>query len=314
MKNLCREYTLPRSEEASRVRGWILGNTKVGPVLDVKVCLHQRRYGIEILIESLFRDRTVSRVRIVNGVNKYVSETSETISLEIFEHKVTVKLVAKAKPQPKPAVTLSSISIPVRERKWIDINPERFRQDCFAVSKAMIRLLRHNPSISREDNGAVRLNDIMWESKAKFDGTSQWPTHDWITFLAKGGGPKKRFQYCLNPNSSKHFVYFRAIQGHSGGTLVDPALQDNVQLPEDFTEYIHHVGNVSGIGVNNQKWIDPRRKKSQKGQAIRVFRCSEPDGRRSKYGRNSMRLGQTKDRSTTKILGGPHQKKCIGAI
>ena len=53
MKNLCREYTLPRSEEASRVRGWILGNTKIGPVLDVKVCLHQKRYGIEIMIESL---------------------------------------------------------------------------------------------------------------------------------------------------------------------------------------------------------------------------------------------------------------------
>ena len=87
----------------------------------------------------------------------------------------------------------------------------------------------------------------MEEFKAKFDGTSQWPTHDWITFLAKGGGPKKRFQYCLNPNSSKHFVYFRAIQGHSGGTLVDPALQDKVLLPEDFIEYIYHVGNVSGI-------------------------------------------------------------------
>ena len=72
----------------------------------------------------------------------------------------------------------------------------------------------------------------MGESKAKFDGTSQWPNHDWITFLAKGGGPKKRFQYCLNPNSSKHYVFFRAIQGHSGGTLVDPALQDSVQLPE----------------------------------------------------------------------------------
>ena len=82
MKNLCRESTLPRSEEASRVRGWILGNTKVGPVLDVKVCLHQRCYGFEIIIESLFRDRTVSWVRIVNKVNKCVSETSETISLE----------------------------------------------------------------------------------------------------------------------------------------------------------------------------------------------------------------------------------------
>ena len=63
----------------------------------------------------------------------------------------------------------------------------------------------------------------------------------------KGGGPKKRFQYCLNPNSSKHFLCFRAIQGHSGGNLVDPALQDNVLLPEDFTEYICYVRNVCEI-------------------------------------------------------------------
>ena len=33
MKYLCREYTLPRSEEASRVRVWILGNTKIRPSL-----------------------------------------------------------------------------------------------------------------------------------------------------------------------------------------------------------------------------------------------------------------------------------------
>ena len=100
MKNLCREYTLPRSEEASRVRGWILGNTKIGPVLDLKVCLHQERYGIGIMIVSLFRDGTASWVRIVNGIYKYVTETLETISLENVEHRVSGKLVAKAKPRP----------------------------------------------------------------------------------------------------------------------------------------------------------------------------------------------------------------------
>ena len=127
MKNLCREKTLPRCEEASR--GWILRNTKISPILDVKVCLHQKRYGIEIMVESLFRDRTLSWVRIVNGIDKYVNETSETISFEIVEHRVTGKPVAKAKPRPMPAVTLSLISNLVRDRNWIGINPERFRQD-----------------------------------------------------------------------------------------------------------------------------------------------------------------------------------------
>ena len=70
MKSSCGEYTLPRSEPEYRARGWILGNTKIGLVLDVKVCFHQRRYGIEIMIESLFRDRTVSWVRIVKGIRK----------------------------------------------------------------------------------------------------------------------------------------------------------------------------------------------------------------------------------------------------
>ena len=145
------------------MRGSNLGNTKIGPVLDVNICFHQGHHGIEVMIESLFRDRTVSWVRMVNGIDKYVTETSETISLESVKHRVTGKLVAKAKPQLKLALTLSPISIPVRERKWMDINPESFREDCFKVSKAMIRLLRHDPSIPREDDGAVRFDDITEE-------------------------------------------------------------------------------------------------------------------------------------------------------
>ena len=54
MKTSCRQYTVPRSKETSRVRGWIRGNTKIGPVLDVKVGYQQGRYGVEIMIESLF--------------------------------------------------------------------------------------------------------------------------------------------------------------------------------------------------------------------------------------------------------------------
>ena len=111
----------------------------------------------------------------------------------------------------------------------------------------MIRLLRHDESVLREEDCAVRFDDLAEKFKAKFDGTSQWTIEAWISFLAKGGGPKKRLQYCLNPRSSKLFLCFRAIQGHSGSTLVDPTLQDNVLLPDDFSESIYHVGNESGI-------------------------------------------------------------------
>ena len=47
-----REYTFPRDDDASQPRGWIQGNTNIGPVLEVTTsCLHGK-YGVEIRIWS----------------------------------------------------------------------------------------------------------------------------------------------------------------------------------------------------------------------------------------------------------------------
>ena len=73
MQIACREYTHTRNLTTSRPRGWIRSNPKVGPVLDVKLCPHEGRYCIDIMIDSLFTDRTVSSVRIVNDINKHVT-------------------------------------------------------------------------------------------------------------------------------------------------------------------------------------------------------------------------------------------------
>ena len=34
----CREYTLPREEEASQPKGWIRGKNIIGPALEVAIC------------------------------------------------------------------------------------------------------------------------------------------------------------------------------------------------------------------------------------------------------------------------------------
>ena len=60
-----REDTKPRDQETSRARGWILKNTRIGPVLDVKVCLHLDLYGIEIFDRIL-----VSRWSSFMGSNR----------------------------------------------------------------------------------------------------------------------------------------------------------------------------------------------------------------------------------------------------
>ena len=64
--------------------------------------------------------------------------------------------------------------------------------------------------------------------------------------LAKGGGKKtKRLRYCLHLFFwSDEFLHFRTIQGYSGDNIVDPLLQDSVLIPDDFAEYIYHVGNA----------------------------------------------------------------------
>ena len=59
-----------RNEKETRVRGWIRKNTRIGPVLNVKVCYHDDRNKIEVPIPSLSQDNALSWVRIVSGVDK----------------------------------------------------------------------------------------------------------------------------------------------------------------------------------------------------------------------------------------------------
>ena len=119
---------------------------------------------------------------------------------------------------------------------------------------------------------------------------SLWPVQGWINFLAKGGGQTKKFQYCLNPSSSEHFLYFRAIQRHPKGTLLDPTLQDNVVLTDDVAEHIFHVGTAHDMHSIIQRGLIPRRI-SQDGQAVSVLQSREPDVHRSESGRRTIQPG-----------------------
>ena len=98
----------------------------------------------EVLVQSLFQDRTASWVRIVNGVDKYVTES---MLAKEDEDIASEKPIAKARPRQKPTVTLTPVSIPVRT----DIETQRSNdQKCFDVSKAITRLLRHDQTVHRD--------------------------------------------------------------------------------------------------------------------------------------------------------------------
>ena len=63
----------------------------------------------------------------------------------------------------------------------------------------------------------------------------------------KVGGNKKRFQY--GADSSRTILFIRALQSHSGHNHIDPSLQDNVLILDDFFKYNHHVGFAINISL-----------------------------------------------------------------
>ena len=106
MQHLGREYTMPRNEKATRMRGSFLKNTRTGPVLNIKVCYHDGRYSIEVQTPSLLEDNTVSWFRIVNGVDTYVTESMLT---KEEEDTASGKPIAETRPRQKPTITLTSV-------------------------------------------------------------------------------------------------------------------------------------------------------------------------------------------------------------
>ena len=123
----CREYTLPREDGASQPRGWIQGNTKTGPVLEVTIsCLHGK-YGVEMRIWSLNGDYTHGSSKFVMDSNNNDTEVPEdlpeeqTLQLDVKDFACRTK--AKAKPQRREPAGYSPRIIPMNGRTWIDIEP-----------------------------------------------------------------------------------------------------------------------------------------------------------------------------------------------
>ena len=72
----CREYTLPRDEKSSDPKGWIRGNTKIGPLFEVTTSYLQGNSVVEIRIESVDKDNSHSWIRISHGLNKLDTDLS----------------------------------------------------------------------------------------------------------------------------------------------------------------------------------------------------------------------------------------------
>ena len=245
-----REYTLPRDDPASEAKGWIQGNMRIGLVLEVTTSFRHFKYGIEIQIWSVNQDNSQSWVRISCGTIKYVVDSNQD-NTEILAYpqedqvpRTSIKVVAarskaKAKPQPRKLVGTTA-TIPMHERRWIDIEPSEQNLASYDLSKKVISLLRRNQTLQREDDGAIEFYRIKFYLRNHYSQIQHWSDDRWKACLAAGGGSKRRYQYCSD--DSRRILYLRALQGHSGNNLIDPTLQDNVVIGSGIFHYIYHIG------------------------------------------------------------------------
>ena len=179
----CREYTLPREDGSSQPRGWIQGNTKIGPLLEVTTSCLYGKHGVEIRIWSLSKDNTQSWVRISHGSNKFVIDSNyndtevpedqldeQALLLDVKDFASRSK--AKAKPQRREPSGYSPRIIPMNGRNWIDIEPGN-------SSKKVIHLLRHSQTVQREEDGAVHFWRIKENLQSQFTQIPHWSDDRW---------------------------------------------------------------------------------------------------------------------------------------
>ena len=203
----CREYTLPRDDRASQPKGWIQGNMRLGPVLEVTTSYMYGKHGIEIRIWSVSQDNSHSWVRISYGTVKYVIDSIEDENSEIpadpqeeqipqtSTSVVAARSKAKAKSQPREfAGTITTI--PIHQRRWIDIEPSKQDLVSYDLSKKVINLLRHNQTLQREQDGAIEFCKIQFHLRYHHSQIQHWSDERWKACLAAGGGSKRRYQYC----------------------------------------------------------------------------------------------------------------------
>ena len=93
--------------------------------------------------------------------------------------------------------------------------------------------------------------------------------------MAGGGGNKKRFQYCTD-SSGQEILYLRALQSHSGRNPIDPTLQDNVLIPDNFFECIYQIGcAISLHSITNSGLIAGGQNSSKERQTV-FFTSANP--------------------------------------
>ena len=142
------------------------------------------------------------------------------------------------------------------------------------MSKQLSTLLRHG-HLPQEEDGATEFWRLEDNLRNEFVHSQHWSDEMWKSRMAGGGGNKKRFQFCTDP-SGQEILYLRALHGHSGRNPIDPSLQDNVLIPDNFFEYIYHIGCAINLHSITNSGLKPGGQNLSKRQTV-FFTSVDPE-------------------------------------
>ena len=174
--------------------------------MEVTTSFQHLKYGIEIRTWSVNQDNSQSWVRRSSGTVKYVidsiQDNTEILADPQEEHVsqtsikvVAARLKAKAKPQPRELVGTTA-TIPIHERRWIDIEPSEQNLASYDLSKKVINL-RHNQTFQREDDGAIEFYKIKFHLRNHHSQIQVWSDDRWKACLTARRGAKRDINIAL---------------------------------------------------------------------------------------------------------------------
>ena len=218
---------------------------------------------------------------------------------------------AKAKPRRPSTASSSSKIAPILERIWIDIEPGAEFDQAYPVAKRINTLFRHG-ELPREEDGAIEFWRLKMIFGTDLSNSQYWSDDVWKSKMAGDGGNKTRFQCCTD-SSGQEILHLRALQGHPGRDPTDPSLQDNVLIPENFIEYIYHIGCAVNSHSTNSGLI-PGGQNSSKDRQTVFFTAVNP---MHKNHQDPIELDLTKPRLASNITrksGKGIKIRCTGPI
>ena len=129
----------------------------------------------------------------------------------------------------------------------------------------------------REEDGAIEFWRLIDNLRNDFENSQHWSDEMWKSKMQGGGGNKKRIQYCTD-SSGQEILYLRALQGHSGRNPIDPSLQDNLLIPDNFFEYMYQKRMCDQFTLHHKFRIDTGRTKFEQGKTDSILYGCESHG------------------------------------